>query len=92
MTFLLVLFCASIIIGVAYLLRNFIFWISLLLFGVTLLGIPIMFINLNLGLSICLYGVVVLVVTWVLISISAFIVAIVAVPLGIIAAVFKSIF
>jgi hypothetical protein len=57
-----------------------------------LLGIPAMFMDLEIGLSMIIYGLVILLGTWIVIYASAAIVGIVALPVSILIAFFKSVF
>jgi len=92
MTFIIVLLAASIIIGIAYCLRKFLWYITWFLFSLAMLGLPAMFIDLEIGLSMIIYGLVILLGTWLVIYASAAIVAFVAIPIAILVAFFKSIF
>ena len=92
MTFIIVLFLSSLIIGVAYWLRRFVLYITWFLFGLAMLGLPAMFIDLEIGISMIIYGLVILLGTWLVIYASAAIVAFVAIPIAILVAFFKSIF
>jgi hypothetical protein len=92
MTFIILLLIASLIIGVAYWLRKFLWYITWFLFGLAMLGLPVMFIDLEIGLSMLVYGLCIFLGTWLVIYASAAIVAFVAVPLAILVAFFKSVF
>jgi hypothetical protein len=92
MTFIIVLLIASLIIGVAYWLRKFLWYISWFLFGLAMLGLPTMFVDLGIGLSMLIYGLTFLVVTWLVISTSAAIVSFVALPITILVNLFRRIF
>jgi len=92
MTFIIVLFLSSLIIGVAYLLRKFLWYITWFLTGLTLLGLPTMFVDVEIGLSMIIYGLFILLGTWLTIWASGAVVAFVAVPLAILVAFFKSVF
>ena len=92
MTFIIVLLIASLIIGVAYWLRKFLWYISWFLFGLAMLGLPAMFVDLGIGLSMLIYGLTFLVVTWLVISTSAAIVSFVIIPVTILVNLFRRIF
>ena len=92
MTFIILLLIASLIIGTAYWLRKFLWYISWFLFGLAMLGLPTMFIDLEIGLVMLIYGLAFLIVTWLTIWASGAVVAFVAIPIAIIVGLFKSLF
>ena len=92
MTFLLVLFCATVIFLVAYWLRKFLFHIMWFLLVIALLGLPVLFLDLHIGMGMISYSLAIMAVTCVTILVSTAIVGLVAAPLLLLRSLFKRIF
>jgi len=92
MTFIIVLFYASIFLLVAYWLRKALLYIMWFLLGLGLLGLPVMLVDLDIGLGMVSYSVAIMAVTCVTVLVSVAIVGLVAAPLLLLRSLFKRIF